>query len=125
VQALITSLPTALPHIKSGKLRALMITGGERNPTVPEVPSAKESGIPKMDMDFWIGFGAPAGTPPAIIEKLNKDIVASLSLPDARKKIDEMGLTVVGSTPAQAAQLVDSEIQRWSAVIKQAGIKAD
>jgi tripartite-type tricarboxylate transporter receptor subunit TctC len=125
VQALITSLPTALPHIKTGKLRALMVTGGERNPALPDVPSAKESGLPKMDMDFWIGFGAPAGTPQNVIDKLNKEINASLTLPDAKKRIAEMGLTVVANTPAQATQLVESEIARWGAVIKQAGIKAD
>jgi tripartite-type tricarboxylate transporter receptor subunit TctC len=125
VQALITSVPTALPHIKSGKLRALMVTGEQRNATLPDVPSAKEAGIPKMDMDFWVGFGAPAGTPQAVIDKLNKEIVASLSEPDAKKKIADMGLTVVGSTPAQATQLVNDEIARWSAVIKQAGIKPD
>jgi tripartite-type tricarboxylate transporter receptor subunit TctC len=125
VQALITSVPTALPHIRSGKLRALMVTGSERNAMLPDVPSAKEAGIPRMDMDYWIGIGAPAGTPQAVVDKLNKAINASLAQPDARKKIAEMGLTVVASTPAQAAQWVDSEIQRWSAVIKQAGIKAD
>ncbi|NDZ18093.1 tripartite tricarboxylate transporter substrate binding protein [Variovorax sp. WS11] len=125
VQALITSIPTALPHIRSGKLRALMVTGDRRNATLPEVPSAKEAGIPKMDMDFWIGFGAPAGTPQPVIDRLNKEIVASLSLPEARKKIDEMGLTAVGNSPAEATQLVNREIARWSEVIKQAGIKAD
>jgi tripartite-type tricarboxylate transporter receptor subunit TctC len=125
VQALITSVPTALPHIRSGKLRALMVTGDQRNPALPDTPSAKEAGIPKMDMDFWIGFGAPAGTPQPVIDKLHKEIVASLSLPEAKKKIAEMGLTVVGSTPAQAAQLVNTEIARWTAVIKQAGIKPD
>ncbi|XAH23345.1 tripartite tricarboxylate transporter substrate binding protein [Xylophilus sp. GW821-FHT01B05] len=125
VQALITSVPTALPHIKSGKLRALMVTGAQRNPTLPDVPSAAESGLPKMDMDFWIGFGAPAGTPQPVIDKLHKAIVESLALPDAKKRIDEMGLTVVGSTPAEAAALVKREIERWSAIIKQAGIKPD
>ncbi|MDM0050000.1 tripartite tricarboxylate transporter substrate binding protein [Variovorax sp. J22R115] len=125
VQALITSVPTALPHIKSGKLRALMVTGSERNAMLPDVPTAKEAGIPKMDIDYWIGIGAPAGTPPAVIDKLNKEFNAALAQPDAKKKIAEMGLTVVANTPAQANQLVASEIQRWSAVIKQAGIKAD
>ncbi|SCK25523.1 Tripartite-type tricarboxylate transporter, receptor component TctC [Variovorax sp. HW608] len=125
VQALITSVPTALPHIRSGKLRALMVTGSERNAMLPDVPSAKEAGIPRMDMDYWIGIGAPAGTPQAVVDKLNKAFVASLAQPDARKKIAEMGLTVVANTPAQATQLVNSEIERWSAVIKQAGIKAD
>ncbi|QFZ85180.1 tripartite tricarboxylate transporter substrate binding protein [Variovorax paradoxus] len=125
VQALITSVPTALPHIKSGKLRALMVTGSERNAMLPDVPSAKEAGIPKMDMDYWIGIGAPAGTPQAVVDKLNRELNASLSQPEAKKKIAEMGLTVVANTPAQAKQLVTSEIQRWSTVIKQAGIKAD
>jgi tripartite-type tricarboxylate transporter receptor subunit TctC len=125
VQALITSVPTALPHIRSGKLRALMVTGSERNAMLPDVPSAKEAGIPRMDMDYWIGIGAPAGTPQAVVDKLNKAFNASLAQPDARKKIAEMGLTVVANTPAQATQWVNSEIERWSAVIKQAGIKAD
>ncbi len=125
VQALITSVPTALPHIKSGKLRALMVTGGERNAMLPDVPSAKEAGIPKMDIDYWIGIGAPAGTPQATVDKLNKSFNAALAQPEAKKKFAEMGMTVVANTPAQATQLVNSEIQRWSAVIKQAGIKAD
>ncbi|MDM0056706.1 tripartite tricarboxylate transporter substrate binding protein [Variovorax fucosicus] len=125
VQALITSVPTALPHIKSGKLRALMVTGAERNAMLPDVPSAKEAGIPKMDIDYWIGIGAPAGTPQATVDKLNKAFNAALAQPEAKKKFAEMGMTVVANTPAQATQLVNSEIQRWTAVIKQAGIKAD
>ncbi len=125
IQALITSVPTALPYISSGKLRPLMVTGAQRNPTLPDVPSAAESGLPKMDMDFWIGFGAPAGTPPAVIETLHKAIVESLSLPEAKRRIDEMGLTVVGNSPTQATALVNSEIDRWSAIIKQAGIKPE
>jgi tripartite-type tricarboxylate transporter receptor subunit TctC len=125
VQALITSVPTALPHIKSGKLRALMVTGTERNAMLPDVPSAKEAGIPKMDIDYWIGIGAPAGTPQATVEKLNKAFNAALAQPETKTKFAEMGMTVVANTPAQATQLVNSEIQRWTAVIKQAGIKAD
>lgn len=125
VQALITSVPTALSHIRSGKLKALMVTGAERNAMLPDVPTAKEAGIPKMDIDYWIGIGAPAGTPQATVDKLNKEITAALALPDTKKKISEMGLTVVGNTPAQATQFVNAEIQRWSAVIKQAGIKPE
>ena len=125
VQALITSVPTALPHIKSGKLKALMVTGAERNAMLPDVPTAKEAGIPKMDIDYWIGIGAPAGTPQPLVDKLNKELNAALAQPEAKKKLGEMGLTAVANTPAQATQLVNSEIQRWSAVIKQAGIKAD
>jgi len=125
VQALITSVPTALQHIRSGKLRALMVTGSQRNAQLPDVPSATESGLPKMDIDFWIGFGAPSGTPQPVMDKLHKAIVESLALPDAKKRIDELGLTVVANSGAQATSLVNSEIDRWTAVIKQAGIKPD
>ena len=125
VQMLVSSLTTVLPHVKSGKLRALMVTSEERAPVLPDVPSAREVGMPKMVMLFWVGFAAPAGTPQPIIERLNKEIVAALATPDTKKRLTELGLDAVGSTPAQAAKLVDEEIQRWSAVIKAANIKAD
>lgn len=125
VQALITSVPTALPYIRSGKLRALMVTGSERNVTLPDVPCAKEAGIPAMDIDYWIGIGAPAGTPAAAVARLNKEFNAALAQPQASQKMAEMGLSVVANTPEQAMQWVQNEIQRWSAVIRQAGIKAD
>jgi len=125
VQALFTSVPTALPHIQSGKLKALMVTGAERNAMLPDVPTAREAGIPQVDIDYWIGIGAPAGTPAATVARLNKAFNEALAQPEARKKIAEMGLTVVASTPDQATRLVAGEIERWRAVIRQAGIKAD
>jgi len=125
VQALITAVPTALAHIQSGKLRALMVTGAQRNGLLPDVPSAREAGIPEMDIDYWVGLGAPAGTPQPVIDTLNKAITAALAQPEAKKMFAEMGLTVVGNMPEQATQFVTSEIQRWSAVIKQADIKPE
>ena len=125
VQALVTSLPTALPHIRSGKLRALMVTSEERSSVLPEVPSAKEVGLPRMVMKFWVGFAAPAGTPAPVIERLNRDIIASMNQPDARKRIADLGLDVVGSTPAQATALVEGEMARWAALIKATGIKPE
>lgn len=125
VQALVTSLPTALPHIKSGKLRALMVTSEKRSPLLPDVPSAKEAGLPTVVMDFWVGFSAPAGTPQPVIDKLNKAIADTLNSPDGRKRLAEQGLEPVPNSPAQAAQLVTAEMQRWGAVVKAAGIKAD
>ena len=125
VQVLVTSVPTALPHIKSGKLRALMVTSEKRVAVLPDVPSAAEAGVPRMLMDFWIGFAAPAGTPQPVIERLNKEIVAALAAPATKKRLAELGLEPVGSTPAQATKLVDDEIQRWSAVVKAANIKPD
>jgi tripartite-type tricarboxylate transporter receptor subunit TctC len=122
VQVLVTSAPTVLSLIQSGKLRALMVTSEERLATLPDVPSAPEAGLSKMIMKFWVGFAAPAGTPPSIVERLNRDIVASLALPDTKKRLDELGMDMVGNTSAQAAQLVDEEIARWSAVAKAANI---
>ena len=125
VQVLITSAPTALPFIKSGKLRALMVASEERMAVLPDVPSAKEAGLPKMVMQFWIGFAAPAGTPPAIIARLNKEILAAMNTPDAKVRLAALGLDVVGNTPAQATQLVSDEMERWGGVVKAAGIKPD
>jgi tripartite-type tricarboxylate transporter receptor subunit TctC len=122
VQVLVTSAPTVLSLIQSGKLRALMVTSEERLATLPDVPSAPEAGLSKMIMKFWVGFAAPAGTPPSIVQRLNRDIVASLALPDTKKRLDELGMDMVGNTSAQAAQLVDEEIARWSAVAKAANI---
>ena len=125
VQALVTSLSTALPHIRSGKLRALMVTSEKRSPLLPDVPSAKEAGLPGVVMDFWVGFAAPAGTPQPVIEKLNKAFADALNGADGRKQLAEQGLEPAPNSPAQAAQLVAAEMQRWGAVVKAANIKAD
>jgi tripartite-type tricarboxylate transporter receptor subunit TctC len=125
VQALIASLPTILPHVKSGKLRALMILADQRTSHLPDVPAAKEAGYPGMVMTFWVNFAAPAGTPRPVIERLNKAVIAALQKPATRARLTELGLDAVGGTPEQATKLVESEIQRWSAVIKAANIKAD
>lgn len=125
VQALVTSLPTALPHIRSGKLRALMVTSEKRSPLLPDVPSAKEAGLPKVVMDFWVGFAAPAGTPQPVIDKLNKAFADALSSTDGRRQLAEQGLEHTPNSPAQASQFVAAEMQRWGGVVKLAGIRAD
>lgn len=125
VQALVTSLPTALPHIKSGKLRALVVTSDTRSPQLPDVPSAKEANLPGFVMDFWVGFAAPAGTPAPVVEKLNRAIAGALTSPDGKRRLAEQGLTPVANTPAQASQLAASEMQRWAAIIRSAGIQAE
>ncbi len=125
VQALVTSLPTALPHIRSGKLRALMVMSEKRSSLLPDVPSAKEAGLPKVVMDFWVGFAAPAGTPQPTIDKLNKAIADALNSPDGQKRLAEQGLEPVPNSPSQASGQVAAEMQRWGAVVKAAGIKAD
>jgi tripartite-type tricarboxylate transporter receptor subunit TctC len=122
VQMLVTSAPTVLSLIQSGKLRPLMVTSEQRLSTLPDVPSAPEAGLPKMIMKFWVGFAAPAATPPAIVDRLNRDIIASLALPDTKKRLDELGMDPVANTPSEAARLVDDDIARWTAVAKAANI---
>lgn len=125
VQALVTSLPTALPHIKSGKLRAMVVTSARRSPLLPDVPSAPEAGLPKFVMDFWVGFAAPAGTPAPIVDQLNKAVAAAVNSDEGKKRLADQGLMPVGNTPAAASKLVQDETQRWGTVVKAAGIKAE
>ena len=125
VQALIASLPTVLPHVRSGKLKALMVLADKRASQLPDVPDAKEAGYPGMAMAFWVGVAAPAGTPKSIVDRLNREIVQALQKPAMKARLNELGLEPVGSTPQQATKLLETEIQRWGAVIKAANIKAD
>ena len=124
VQWMVTALPGALPHIKSGKVRALLVTSNERSVVAPDIPSAKESGL-DMDMQFWIGFSAPVGTPATTLTRLHKDMGAVLALPEVKKRLGEMGFTTIASSSVEAQKLVDSEMQRWARVIKLSGIKPD
>jgi len=122
VQMLVAAAPTVLSLVQSGKLRALMVTSETRAATLPDVPSAAEAGLPAMVMKFWVGFAAPAGTPAAVVARLNKDIIAALAAPDSRKRLAELGMDPVGNTPAEAARLVDDEIARWAKVARAAGV---
>ena len=124
VQWMTTALPGALPHIKSGKVRALMVTANERSSVAPEIPSAKESGL-DMDMPFWLGFSVPSATPAAVQAKLHKDMTAVLAMPEVKKRLGDMGFSVIASSSADAKKLVESDMGRWSKLIKTAGIKAD
>jgi len=125
VQAMITSVPTALAQIRAGKLRALMVASDHRIDALPDVPDAKEVGLPDMDMQFWVGIAAPAGTPRPVIDKLNAAMVKSLKTPEMRAQLKDLALEPVGSTPEQATKLVRDEVARWHAVMEKAGIKPE
>jgi tripartite-type tricarboxylate transporter receptor subunit TctC len=125
IDIIFTALPTALSQIRSGRVRPIMVTSNERSPVLPDVQSAKESGLPDMQMDFWAGIAAPANTPAEVIGKLNADITAAMTRPSARKALSEQGLTVVGDSAADARKFMNSEIDRWASLIKSASIKAD
>src|SRR6267143_2168058 len=105
------------PHIKAGTLRALAVTTPQRNPSFPDVPTATEGGVPGYDFSSWGGVFAPAGTPRAIVQKLNAEIGAALANPDLRKRFTDMGLVAKHSTPEELGKFLQSEMTRWRAVL--------
>ncbi|MEI8036246.1 MAG: tripartite tricarboxylate transporter substrate binding protein [Betaproteobacteria bacterium] len=123
VQMMISAIPTALTYVNAGRLRALMVTDEKRSPVLPLVPSANEAGLAQMKMNFWLSYAVPTGTAQAIVERLNQEIVLAVGHADIKKRLTEMGLEPVGGSIVQATQLVNDEINRWSAVIAAAGIK--
>ncbi len=117
--------PSAMGFIKAGRLRALMVTSDKRLAALPDVASAPEAGLPRMVGNNWFAMAAPAKTPPDIVALLHKELTAAVNHPATRERFTELGLNVVGSTPAQAAKMIDEEIQRWTALVKSANIKSD
>jgi tripartite-type tricarboxylate transporter receptor subunit TctC len=117
-----TTLAT-LQHVKAGKLVALGISSAQRNPTLPDMPTVAESGLPGFDVSEWNMLVAPAGTPPAIIARLHQEAVKSLNSAEARERIAALGATAIGGTPTQAAQFLKTELTRWAKVAREAGIK--
>jgi tripartite-type tricarboxylate transporter receptor subunit TctC len=125
VQVLVSAVSTSLPLVQGGKLRALMMLSDKRSDVLPDVPTAAEEGFPGLEMNYWVGFAAPKGTPQDVVNKLNHEINAGLMTPESLKRLKEMAFVPVANTPAQAAQLLESEIARWSELIKQQNIKAE
>lgn len=116
---------TALPFIKSGKTRALAVTSRTRSPVMPDVPTLDESDVPGFDVVGWNGLVAPARTPQAIIDRLNREIVAILHDPQVSKSLAEQGVEVVGDTPQEFKKIIETDIAKWHDIIRQAGIKIE
>jgi tripartite-type tricarboxylate transporter receptor subunit TctC len=125
VQAIFEGQVVLLPHIKSGRVRALAITGMTRDPALADVPTFAEAGLPRYDAYFWSGLVAPAGTPAAVIAKLNSMLVRALNAPDAHDALMRQGLEPAATTPQQFAAFIASEIERWGRVAKASGAKLD
>ena len=121
VDVMFCPLNSALPHIRSGKLRALATTGTKRLELLPNVPTVAET-VPNFESDIWIGMIAPAKTPSAIINKLNTELRRALALPEVRDKLAEQGIYAETSTAADFTKLIASDQKRWAAVIKAANI---
>jgi len=124
VDIMFCPMNSALPHIRSGKLRALGTTGTRRVDLLPNVPTIAET-VPNYESDIWIGMVAPAKTPPAVIHKLNAELRRSLALPDVQAKLAEQGIYAETSTPAEFTKLIADDQKRWAAVIKAANIKPE
>jgi tripartite-type tricarboxylate transporter receptor subunit TctC len=117
---------TTLPHLKSGKLRVLAVASASRNPLLPEIPTIAESArIPGFEVDLWYGMLAPAKTPREVVDKLNAELREILAIDAIRAKLAAQGLQLTSSSPEDLAAVIESDIDKWSKVIKAAGIKAE
>jgi tripartite-type tricarboxylate transporter receptor subunit TctC len=125
VQAMVISLQNAAPYVQGGKLRMLAVMSPERSPAFADVPTLKEAGLPSLEVETWYGAFAPAGTPAAIVAKLNTEINALLRQPDVRELLARQGMAAAGGPPERFGELLKLELARWARVVAAAGIKAD
>jgi tripartite-type tricarboxylate transporter receptor subunit TctC len=125
VQFMSVELVSALPHIQSGRLKALGVATPARNPMAPKIPTVAEAGIPGFDVTAWYGVVAPAGVPQAAAERLASATSKALTLPDFRDRLAAMGATPVGGTPAEFGKILERENASWAKAIKNAGIRLD
>jgi tripartite-type tricarboxylate transporter receptor subunit TctC len=122
VEVLFGALPPLLPHVASGKLRALAISSGKRSPSVPDVPTVAELGYPGFDMALWLGFFAPKGTPPAVIKKLETELLQVARSAELKSMLEKQGLESYAAGSAELAALLKSEIETYKAVFRAAKI---
>ena len=125
VDATFTGAPAVLPHVRSGRLRALAVSSNQRIPALPDVPTVAESGYAGFEADQWYGLVAPAGTPPALVARLNAEVNKALALPDVMQQLAVEGAAPTPTTPAAFAELIAREIPRWAEVVKAGNVKPD
>jgi tripartite-type tricarboxylate transporter receptor subunit TctC len=123
VQATFDNFPSSLAMVRGGRIRPLAITGASRSPTLPDLPTFAEAGLPDFDVQAWYGVMGPAGLPAAVRERLHGAVKAAVSDPAVAAKLQDAGATPVGNRPEEFAKQVESELARWYQVIKVAGIK--
>jgi tripartite-type tricarboxylate transporter receptor subunit TctC len=125
VQVMFDGLPTALPQIKAGRLRALGVTAAKRSQLLPDLPTIAESGLPGYEAVNWFGFATTAGAPKSVVTRLHREIVRILQLPDVKERLLSLGAEPVGSSPGEFARHIESEAVRWGKIVKSLGLKAD
>jgi len=117
--------PPAAGPIKGGQLRALAVTSPSRHPNYPDVPTMAEAGVPDMEIGIWTAFFVPAGTPPAVVKRLQEEVARVVRLPDIRERLNDLGVEPVGGSSEELGRRVASDIERWTAVAKAGNIKSD
>jgi tripartite-type tricarboxylate transporter receptor subunit TctC len=122
---LFATMPTALPHVQSGRLKALAVASTARSPAAPQLPTIAEAALPGYSVTNWIGFFAPAGTPRDVVTKLNGEVVRVMQAPDIQKRLAAEGAKFSPWTPDQFAGFVKAEMTKWAKVVKEAGIRVD
>lgn len=125
VNIMFDNLPSAISHVRAGKLRALAVTTAKRSPDLPDVPTIAEAGVPGYEATSWFGLFAPAATPAPVKAKLHAALVKVLAHPDVKKKIDEQGGEPMSESPEQFAAFILKETQKWAKVVKDSGASAD
>ncbi len=125
VDIMFDNIPSSLPHIKAGKLKALATTGAKRSAALPDLPTVAEAGVPGYESGVWFGLAAPAGTPKDVIAKLNAETQKAARSPEFQKRMTDLGYEIIAGTPEQMADMIKAEIARWGPVVKASGAKAD
>jgi tripartite-type tricarboxylate transporter receptor subunit TctC len=125
INAMVDSLPGVLPHVQAGRLRVLAVSTPQRVPQLPEVPTVIESGVAGFDALGWLGIVGPRGMDVAIRDKVATDLKAVLADEAVKKRLADLGMIVVGNTPAEFGKFIDSEIAKWGGVIRTAGIQPE
>jgi tripartite-type tricarboxylate transporter receptor subunit TctC len=123
VQMMFSNLLTSMPHVKTGKLRALAVSTAKRSPQAPDLPTVAESGVPGYDVTPWYGILGPAKLPQAIVMKWNREVARVIALPEMQERFVGQGIDLTASTPEQFAALIKAEVLRWARIVKQAGAK--
>ena len=125
VQMMFDNLPTALPRAKNGQLKGLAVTSAKRNSLAPEIPTMEEAGVPGYEATAWFGVAAPAGTPKAVVDRLNMEFVKALRDPQNAQKLEALGLAMATDSPEGFAAFIAAESQKWRKVVVASGAKAD
>lgn len=125
VDLMYSSPPSTTPHVRTGRLRAVAITGPKRSANLPDVPTSRESGFPEFEVTGWYGVAVPAATPREIVRRLNAEVVRALAMPDVRERLNAGGLDASPSTPEEFDALIRRDYERWGRVVKASGVKAD